>query len=86
MSTIGIYPSVLFSSNVLFDTAAFQANFNFLELSMNRYLWFVVTVALPVAKEVLDRKVVKVLLGKYTWKEFHFLKHEGLKIGELVTE
>lgn len=54
MSTVDMNRGVLISSRFLFDTAAFKSKFNFLEVSVKRFIECVATAAATATKEFLE--------------------------------
>lgn len=86
MGPLNISRSMFISFVVLFDSAAFKENFNFLGLSLKRLLKWVETTAASAANENIERTKIKVWRSKAALKESQFRTSEKPALRELVTE
>lgn len=80
MSTFDINRRVLLSFLVLFDTAAFIAKLNFIELLVKSTLDRVETVSIPAVKENVQRMEMKVLGRKSALTESQLVTSEDLEL------
>lgn len=86
MSTADFNRSVLISIVLLSNTADFKIKGQFLEFLGKRFLEWVVTAAVPSAKELMKIMVVRASWRKAALKMFYFLTIENLGLHELRTE